>query len=856
MRYLRNGWNRRALIFCGAIAAVLSPVRHGLAQSEGADASQEVIAEAVPNNPAPLRNDAITVAINVDVSALQVPNNRLGAYQATLAWDPAVIQYLNFTPAPPPWNTPDVAESNVAAGRLEWNDFVTDGSTGKINILNVNFMVIGAAGTSTNLDLGFSEMITATTFRDLLGLLKINDGKIQVGAANNAPVLNPIADQTMDEGMTLNIPISATDADGDKLALAGRNLPTFGSFVDNGDGTGTISFAPGFDAAGVYQNIQVIAADNGTPALSDTISFALTVRNVNRAPALSAVADQTMDEGTTLNIPVSATDADGDKLALAGRNLPTFGSFVDNGNGTGTISFAPGFDAAGVYPNIQVIAADNGTPALSDTISFALTVRNVNRAPALSSIADQTMNEGTTLNVSVSATDADGDKLALAGKNLPTFGSFIDNGNGTGTISFAPGFDAAGVYPNIQVIAADNGTPALSDTLSFALTVVDVTSQLVCHVEIVSPQDESSVCGDSLEVCISTKVSGGVAPIAKACEVNGIPVRDSCAKIPFANEIIAKCTFTDNLGNTATCRDTIHVVRDNTRPRCVLTMGSTFIKGKFYDNESGIASVVPEFLSNGIFTVTPFQPGDKVVSFQVNAVNPDEAIGFIVRATDLCGNAFRCDPVFLSIFADQEGRQYALTFPAADRYFNVTNQGLTEIRAQLNGREFKFFSDPARAERELNAYFMPVAGAVTIDLSRYLREGENRMVVTCAGPPGTGADLLLVDQATEIDYTLELQTLPVEFQLSQNYPNPFNPTTNIQYSIPAHLIEGVNVQIRIYNTLGELVRTLVEERKSPGQYATEWDGKTDNGASVSSGVYIYQLMAGEFKQTKRMTVLK
>jgi hypothetical protein len=89
--------------------------------------------------------------------------------------------------------------------------------------------------------------------------------------------------------------------------------------------------------------------------------------------------------------------------------------------------------------------------------------------------------------------------------------------------------------------------------------------------------------------------------------------------------------------------------------------------------------------------------------------------------------------------------------------------------------------------------------------------------------------------------------------LSQNRPNPFNPTTTIEFSVK----ERANVQLRIYNVAGQLVRTLVNEAKTPGEVHTAtWDGRNDAGQSVSSGVYFYKLVAGSFVQTKKMVLLK
>ena len=88
--------------------------------------------------------------------------------------------------------------------------------------------------------------------------------------------------------------------------------------------------------------------------------------------------------------------------------------------------------------------------------------------------------------------------------------------------------------------------------------------------------------------------------------------------------------------------------------------------------------------------------------------------------------------------------------------------------------------------------------------------------------------------------------LPKEFALSQNYPNPFNPSTTIPFQLPAvsgqqSAVSGrrTAVTLKVYNVLGELVRTLVNEEQGPGWYRVIWDGKDSLGKEVSSGVYFY-----------------
>ncbi|TDJ01615.1 MAG: T9SS type A sorting domain-containing protein [Caldithrix sp.] len=94
--------------------------------------------------------------------------------------------------------------------------------------------------------------------------------------------------------------------------------------------------------------------------------------------------------------------------------------------------------------------------------------------------------------------------------------------------------------------------------------------------------------------------------------------------------------------------------------------------------------------------------------------------------------------------------------------------------------------------------------------------------------------------------------LPEKYALLQNYPNPFNPETQIRFELP----EAGHVVVRIYNTLGQEVRTLADAPYKAGYHNLRWDGQDRNGNAVSSGVYLYQLQAGEFQQVKKMSLLR
>ncbi len=93
---------------------------------------------------------------------------------------------------------------------------------------------------------------------------------------------------------------------------------------------------------------------------------------------------------------------------------------------------------------------------------------------------------------------------------------------------------------------------------------------------------------------------------------------------------------------------------------------------------------------------------------------------------------------------------------------------------------------------------------------------------------------------------------PLVFHLYANYPNPFNPTTVISYDIPM----DVPVLLKIYDLLGHEVRTLVNQKQKMGNYAIEWDGRDNEGIMVSSGIYIYKIVAGNQVSTKKCMLMK
>jgi hypothetical protein len=108
--------------------------------------------------------------------------------------------------------------------------------------------------------------------------------------------------------------------------------------------------------------------------------------------------------------------------------------------------------------------------------------------------------------------------------------------------------------------------------------------------------------------------------------------------------------------------------------------------------------------------------------------------------------------------------------------------------------------------------------------------------------------------ATPVEEDPGSGALPAGFALEQNYPNPFNPATDILYSLGAGL--PAPTSLSVFNVLGQKVATLVDEVQGPGTYRVTWQGTTDAGVKVASGVYFYRLAHGEQSDTRKMVLVK
>lgn len=94
--------------------------------------------------------------------------------------------------------------------------------------------------------------------------------------------------------------------------------------------------------------------------------------------------------------------------------------------------------------------------------------------------------------------------------------------------------------------------------------------------------------------------------------------------------------------------------------------------------------------------------------------------------------------------------------------------------------------------------------------------------------------------------------LPQRIELLQNYPNPFNPSTEISFVLP----KAGRLELRVFDVLGREVVTLADEVRNAGAHTMTWDGRSASGAPVASGVYLYQLKAGDVTAARKMMLIR
>ena len=369
--------------------------------------------------------------------------------------------------------------------------------------------------------------------------------------------IDPIANQTVAEGDVVEVVFHAANPnpypyDAFSLSIGPPAVAAFATLSDNNNGTWTLHIAPNYGDAGTYIGVGVTTSS--TNDLHTTSNFDITVTHANRPPVLDLIPPQTVAEGATKDVQLTAADPDGDPITISKGTLPTFAALTDHHDGTATIHLAPGYSDAGTYSD-QTVDVYDGT-AYGAQVAIDITVTNTNRPPVLDLIADQTVAEGATKDVQLTATDPDGDPITISEDQLPAFATLTDHHDGTATIHLAPGYSDAGVFANQSVDVYDGTAYGAQSVFDITVTNTDTAAPIVTV-----PDDRA--------VEATGPAGAAVTYIATATDDIDGSITPTCTPLSGSTfglgHTAVTCTATDSDGHTGSASFVV-TVADTTPP--------------------------------------------------------------------------------------------------------------------------------------------------------------------------------------------------------------------------------------------------------------------------------------------------
>jgi hypothetical protein len=352
--------------------------------------------------------------------------------------DRAHAQMLNVTAT---WNAnpePDIQDYRLSyhlEGQSTWTDIQLGNVTSHSFSLPCGFsyyFVVRARNTSQLI----SNPSTPEVFLNLL----------------NDAALAPISNQTTPEGSSVSLQLPGSGCGVSPMVYSATGLPS-GLTVNSS--TGLITGTPSYVSAGTYSVTATVTKGIET----ESRTFTWTVTNVNRAPTLSTIANQTHAENTAVSLQLAGSDPDGQALSYSVSGLPPS---LSVNPATGLISGTLSYTSAGTH-SVTATVSDG---SLSASQTFTWTVTNVNRPPTLDLVADQTHAENTAVSLQLAGNDPDGQTLTYTATGLPPS---LTVSAATGLISGTLSNTSAGSH-SVTATVSDG---SLSASRTFTWTVTD-----------------------------------------------------------------------------------------------------------------------------------------------------------------------------------------------------------------------------------------------------------------------------------------------------------------------------------------------------------------------------------------------
>ncbi len=713
----------------------------------------------------------------------------------------------------------DLANGHFMVALFQWMEDPIAAGEGLLFTAIFGINPLAEVGRSTSLDTlfyppaGVLEVVRADTAGGIEP--DFGPGIVVVGENNRNPVFASLPDQYVLEGDSLDFTISVADPDDDQLTLAITAKPTGATFVDNGDGTARIVWVPDYvgpnSADGSPMSLSFWASDGD---LSTQMQLNVQVLNRNRKPAIEAPTEAAVEAGEVLSFSISAFDPDFETIAWSWSGLPEGATF--DGDNPGTLSWPSEVTDTGSFV-LEFAAAD--PQGLADTVRITTQVQAVSLYTLAMDSVEAFPNEDVEFRVLLD------NKLPVAGFNLlinhdPIALGFLSLTNeGTRTEAFeyfTVSTTENGVAGNVRIIGTANmggGTPVLepgdgpiavgrlhaSGNLAFAGMAIPLTFQFLD-----APINDDNSLTDSVGARI---------------EQTDIVYQVGSVKIHDIGQIR---TGDINLnGIAAEIGDVIYFTNFFINPTLYKFDALQYANSDV--NKDYVAATVSDLVA------------------LINWVVGGQSYGKTTSTEELTAS------VTIETHFDRAQFRYESPVAVGAAYFVIETDGeITEnmITVRSNNMTFEYRQDGDR----MTVLLYSLDGAVMPAGQTDLFEIDG----------GSSFEISHVEFGSSDGYQMEVSLasagveLPSDFALMQNYPNPFNPETSLEFALP----RNAHVTLTVYNTLGQVVVTLVDSELPAGNHEVQWRGDDQQGRAVASGVYFYRLQAGAETMTRKMMLLK
>ena len=598
--------------------------------------------------------------------------------------------------------------------------------------------------------------------------------QVHVNELNQAPVLSPISDKTVNFGHILSFFLTTTDPDVPSNGLtysAGPGTPSGVSIVGNFFQWNPLGNVP---SAGVYP-FTIRVTDNGTPPLSDSKTFNVTVQPAGTgAPTVNNPGNLTVQAGTIVNQPITASDPNNLPLTFTKQSSLAFFVTVTTVNPTtGNIRITPSLSDVGTWS--VTVVANNGIETGQATFNVIVTPGN--NPPVLQAIANMTVAEGDMADQTVTGSDPDNAPLTFTKVTGPLFMTVTTSNSTTGNIHLAPGFADAGSYP--ATVRASDGQ--VSDQKSFTITVLNVC------------QAPTANAGGPYSGFVGTPIM-----------FNGTASSD-----PDGGTLSYAWNFGD--GNAGVGATPSHPYA--AAGSYLVTLRVTNSCGRFAD-AAVTATITGTCLDALAFTEggnskTSLGAGKPQTCFQIQPVNGSFNLSNVDLST----------VVMISQGTGAVSQIHAVsnkTAVGADR----NNDGIDELSACFT-------------KADLQQIFSNIQGTqvVTISLQGNLFTGGSFCTTlnhtVKAGGGGNNAASIR--------------------------PNPLNPSAVLTFSTS----KAGAAKVQLFDTKGRLIKTLLDDPTMvAGYHDIRIDGRDATGNRLASGVYYVKIQSVEGMEAKAITILK